>query len=258
MTERIEALGKFFFPNLISGGSCASHYTCRIKELKSVNKDRNLSIDFGLIYKDLIPVDTAFTMTFNKPEVQIISMMCDIQKMIPKVVNKFVNISQITEFVEQVIRPQFQIASDLCGHTLTVNSIHEDILIPSSKIEGITQNCLKTIEVGQFFTIEPFIAHRPQWADRTFNCDEGPSEEHELIATVTPEGWKKPNSLRRLVRKNIRLSDDELQSLEVYPPLYHEFERDVFHFEDTYFMSETGPIIVSSDYSILEPCIMRE
>jgi methionine aminopeptidase len=261
MTAEIQKIGAYYFPNLISEGSCASHYTSLLNETRVITGENSVTLDFGLIYKKRIPVDTAMTIVFTKTESEstLISVLCNVQRSIQTEVTPSWKIRRISQHIRNSIPSEYSISPELCGHSLSADTIHGNLQIPACPAPeewGQTANMENFIQVGSFFTIEPFVSLSSE-GNPYFEVREGQDDQTELFAQMTVEGYVKPQSLRRVLNKDIRFSGAEMDRMELYPPYYHTQGKPVFQFEDTYYMTETGPIMITTDYDSLEKCLRQ-
>ena len=260
MTEEIQKIGEYYFPNLISEGSCASHYTPLLNETRVITGKNNVTLDFGLIYKKNIPVDTAITIVFakTKAESALISVLCNVQRSIQTHLSPSWKIKQISKHIRNLIPAEYSISYELCGHSLSADTIHGNLQIPACQAPGHwgeSDGMKSVIPVGSFFTIEPFVS-QSIGGNPYFEVVEGTEDQTELFAEVTAEEYLKPQSLRRALNKDIRFSPDVMDQLLLYPPCYNKQGKDVFQFEDTYYMTETGPVLITTDYDMLEKCLL--
>jgi len=248
--ERNKIGGDYFFPNCISQGTIVAHKVCSLNETTKLTGQK-LNIDFGLIYKNIIPVDTAITIIFKKNSEEDI-----LEKKIGQCIrstirfidetSKISNL-KIAKYVQSYFSSEkYSIASGLCGHTLTPERLHGDTIIPNI-YEKDHLVPYKELKIGEFFTIEPFVSIRKKNDNSLVEpVEEDYNEPAECFFLGNYPFSFKVLAIEKNERALLNYKNNLNKEFSESHPIISPNLKEIIQVEQTFFISKQGVIPVST------------
>jgi len=261
----IDSGGGLAFPTNLSINYVAAHRTPLIDDKEIIPEDSVVKVDLGVHVNGFI-ADTALTLIFNDKYVRLGEV---VQKALLKGLSQVkpgVKFSDAGRVIEKTIRKAgYKVIKNLTGHNLDQYRIHAGESIPNYR-DPFARGRFK---VGKAYAMEPFGTDGKGWVKEVHpliqiyslrkvpeDPDKLGSEKAKIIDYVTKnfktlpfcERWLRP-LIDELGINEVRVALRELSRngiLYSYPVLVEVGKGFVVQFEETFVVSDDGPIITTN------------